>query len=99
MESQLGQSAGFDPDWTIAPGATLRDWIEETGLTVRSTAVACGRMDPERMQRIIDGKQRITKDDAARLHAGTDIPARLWLNLERRYRADLVAGKKDTTHD
>lgn len=87
----------FDPDWTIAPGATLSDWINETGLTVRSTAVACGRMDPDRMQRIIDGKQRITREDAARLQAGTGIPARLWSNLERRYRDDLRRGKTDAT--
>jgi plasmid maintenance system antidote protein VapI len=87
----------WDPDWTIAPGATLADWIEENGLSVRSTAIACGRMDPDRLQRIIDGKQKLTRDDAARLHAGTMIPARLWLNLERRYREDLKRGKIDTT--
>ena len=87
----------FDPDWTIAPGSTLADWIEENGLSVRSTATVCGRMDPERLQRIIDGKQRLTKDDAARLHAGTGISARFWLAHERRYRADLKRGKLDTT--
>lgn len=85
----------FDPDWTIKPGATLAEWIEENGLSVRSTATICGRMEPERLQRIIDGRQRITKADAARLQAGTQIPATLWLNLERRYRADLRAGKID----
>lgn len=83
----------FDRDWTVKPGATLREWIDETGLTVRSTATVCGRMDPQRLQRIIDGKQRITKDDAARLQAGTQIPATFWLNFERRYRADLRAGR------
>ena len=28
---------------------------------------------------------------------GTGIPAALWLNLERNYRADLKAGRKDST--
>lgn len=82
-----------DPDWVVAPGDTLREWIEENGLTVRSTAIGCGHMHPDRLQRIIDGKQRITRDDAARLQAGTQIPARLWLNLERALRAGLKAGK------
>jgi HTH-type transcriptional regulator/antitoxin HigA len=90
--------AEFDPDWTIAPGETLREWIEENGLTVRSTAVACGRMDAKRVQSIIDGRTRISRDDAARLQAGTGIPATLWMNLERRYREDLRRGKIDTTH-
>lgn len=88
---------GFDPDWTIAPGETLREWIEENGLSVRSTATACGRMDPDRLQGIIDAQEEITEDDASRLHAGTMIPARLWLNLERRYRQDLQRGKIDAS--
>jgi HTH-type transcriptional regulator/antitoxin HigA len=87
----------FNPDWTIAPGGTLQEWIEENGLTVRSTAVACGRMDPERLQGIIDTTVPVTEDDAARLQAGTGIPATLWLNLERRYRQDLARGKIDGT--
>lgn len=87
----------FDPDWVIRPGETLAEWIEENGLGVRSAATACGRMDPDRMRRIIDGKQKLTRDDAARLAAGTGIPASLWLNLERTYRAGLKAGKVDTS--
>jgi hypothetical protein len=31
------------------------------------------------------------------LERGTGVPARLWLNLERNYRADLDAGRADTT--
>jgi plasmid maintenance system antidote protein VapI len=85
----------MERDWTVRPGATLADWIEENGLSVRSTATICRRMDPQRLQRIIDGKQRITKADAEALHAGTQIPSSLWLALERTYRADLRAGRKD----
>lgn len=87
----------FDPDWTIAPGATLEDWMQENKLTVRSTAVACGRMDPERLAGIVDGTVSITEGDAARLQAGTGIPATLWLRLEQRYRQDLARGKIDGT--
>lgn len=87
----------FDPDWTIAPGETLREWMKEKGLPLRALATICGRMDPKRLERILDGKQRITRDDARRLEAGTQIPASLWLRLERRYRADLKAGKTDAS--
>jgi HTH-type transcriptional regulator/antitoxin HigA len=85
----------FDPDWTVKPGETLREWIEENGLTVRSTATACAHMDPAVVQGIIDGRRKITRVYAAKLQHGTGIPARLWLNLERAYRADLAAGKID----
>ncbi len=87
----------FDRDWTIAPGETLRDWCEENGLPHRTAAVACGRMPVETFERIVSGKQRITKTIAAALSHGTGIPASLWLNLERGYRADIKAGRKATT--
>jgi len=40
-------SEKFDPDWVVKPGETLREWIEENGLTVRSTATLCGHMKPD----------------------------------------------------
>jgi|1185.fasta_scaffold15409_2 HTH-type transcriptional regulator/antitoxin HigA len=89
-------NAPFDPDWTIAPGVTLDDWRQENGLGVKSAARTC-RLSPEDFERVVAGKKRITKDVAERLYAGTQIPARLWLALERRYRDDLRRGKIDTT--
>jgi plasmid maintenance system antidote protein VapI len=88
-------AVSFDPDWVVKPGETLREWIDENHLTVRAVAGMCGRMKPDRLQRIIDGKQRITRDDARRLQAATNIPATLWLKLELAYRAGLAAGKTD----
>ncbi len=89
--------SAFDPDWTIAPGETLAEWCEENRLPHSTAAVACGRMPVETFERIVSGKQRITKTLAAALAHGTGIPASLWLNLERRYRDDLKAGKADLT--
>lgn len=85
----------FDRDWTIAPGATLADWCEENNLPYRAAATACGRMPLEMFEAIVAGEQRITETIAGALHHGTGISASLWLNLERRYRADLKAGRKD----
>lgn len=88
----------FDPDWTVHPGATLRDWMEENGfvqgdrLLIRPLATACS-MESEQLQGIVDGKRRIGTVAACKLAAGTGIPARLWLNLERQHRARLAAGK------
>jgi plasmid maintenance system antidote protein VapI len=87
----------FDRDWTIAPGETLREWCEENHLPHKAAATACGRMPVEMFEAIIAGKRRITKVIAEALAHGTGIPASLWLNLERNYRADLKAGRKDTT--
>ena len=87
----------FDPDWCIAPGSTLQEWREDNQLPVKAAAKACGRMDPKMFTRIETGMERITEKLARQLEAGTQIPARLWLNMERYYRKALAAGKKDWT--
>lgn len=87
----------FDRDWVLAPGAILQDWMEENHLSVRVTAKTCA-MTPEEMQRLLDGKVRVTHVRAAKLAAGTGIPARIWVRLERSYRDGLAAGKIDATH-
>jgi plasmid maintenance system antidote protein VapI len=86
----------WDPDWVISPGETLRDWMEENHLSVRVTAKLCV-MEPGELQRVLNAKRRITPTVAAKLAAGTNIPAQLWLNLERVYRDGLAAGKTDTS--
>jgi HTH-type transcriptional regulator/antitoxin HigA len=85
----------FGPDWVVKPGATLKDWIEENGLSERVTARLCA-MEQRDIQALISGRKKITKPVAAKLEAGTQISAKLWLNLERAYRAGLKQGKKDT---
>jgi HTH-type transcriptional regulator / antitoxin HigA len=87
----------FDPDWTISPGETLRDWMEETGLSPRVTARACG-LTVEEVQGILDARTTINAYRAARLECVTMIPARLWLNLERQYRDDLRRGRTDVSN-
>jgi HTH-type transcriptional regulator/antitoxin HigA len=88
----MGEGKGFNPDWCISPGETLRDWMDENGLSARVTAKACS-LDVVVFQRILDGKQRIGLTKACKLQQGTGIPAQLWLNLERAYRQGLAEGK------
>lgn len=83
----------FNPDWVIAPGETLKEWREDNNLPLSAAAKACG-IDRGIFAKIEDGKQRITLHLADRLEYGTQIPARLWMNLERHYREGLKAGKK-----
>jgi HTH-type transcriptional regulator/antitoxin HigA len=86
----------FDPDWTIAPGETVREWLAENGLSVRVAARACG-LDVDVLERLLVGDEPLTEDIAHRLKALTLVPASFWLNAERRYRRDLELGRIDTT--
>jgi HTH-type transcriptional regulator / antitoxin HigA len=93
----------FNPDWTIAPAATLRDWMDEKGLTRGALARQCGRGESDIkagliIQDVLD-REPLLESHAEMLERGTGVPARLWLNLERNYRADLAAGRTDTTPD
>lgn len=86
----------WNPDWTLAPGATLRDWADENHLPHRVAARACG-MWPSLFRGILTGEVPITEPIAEALSHGTGITASFWLNYERRYRADLNAGRTDVT--
>jgi hypothetical protein len=91
----------FDPDWTIAPAATLRAWMKENDLTRGALAVRCGRGESDIKAGLIIqdvlNREPLLESHAEMLERGTGVPAHLWLNLERIYRADLAAGRTDTT--
>lgn len=76
----------FKPDWTIAPAATLQEWMEEQDAI----------LPDERIQEVLNRKP-LTSQHAELLEQVTGIPARFWLALEHNYRAGLAAGLKDVT--
>lgn len=84
----------FNPDWVVHPGGTLREWREENHLPPSAAAIACARMPLALYEGIEAGVEPITKTIAVALAHGTSIPATLWLNLERIFRAGLAAGKR-----
>jgi len=85
----------WNPDWVVAPGETLKEWREDYAhLPAGAAAKACGRMPLDLYQRVESGDAHITDEIAGALAHGTSIPAYLWLNLERAYRAGLAEGKK-----
>ena len=91
----------FNPDWTIAPAATLREWMKQKGLTCGQLARQCGRGEADikagLIIRDVLNREPLLESHAETLERGTGVPARVWLNLERGYRADLAAGRIDTT--
>jgi hypothetical protein len=95
----------FKPDWTIAPAAHLREWLDDNGAQPGLLASVCAGRDRERhaaalalVQEVLNRKP-LTEAHAAVLERGTFIPARMWLALEHNYRAGLAAGLKDVTDD
>jgi HTH-type transcriptional regulator/antitoxin HigA len=79
----------YEPDYAVAPGATLQETIESLGMTQRELALRTG-MAPKTINEIINGKAPITPDTAVLLERVTGVPARMWNNLESNYREQLA---------
>ena len=80
------------PEWSVPPGDTLREWCDEHGMTHEAAAEACRHMKQDTFDSILNGTVEITPLLAGALQAGTAVGAKVWLNLERQYRATLKAG-------
>lgn len=85
----------FDPDWVIAPGETLAEWLEHTGVP-ESVAQLYG-ISPKVLAGVLRGTHKIGPSLAQKLCNLTLISAPFWLALEHNYRVGLAAGKKRIT--
>ena len=75
----------FEPDYTVAPGATLQETLDEIGMSQAELAVRTNR-PKKTINEIIKGKAAITPETAIQLEHVLGIPDRMWNNLERNYR-------------
>lgn len=78
----------FEPDYAIAPGATLRETIEHLGMTQKELSKRT-ELTVQTLNRIVKGEQPITYETANRLEFATNVPASIWNNLESQYREQL----------
>lgn len=89
----------WDPDYVVAPGETLREWMDENGLTTPSIlAAGCGpRSQKGALVALIEGvlaKQPFDEMTARVLEQGTGVSVGFWMAMEHNYRTGLAAGKK-----
>lgn len=93
MTEDVHEVFPFDPDWTIAPGATLQEELTARKMTQQDLADDMDR-PPQAINEIIKGKKAITYQTALQLEKALGISAEFWMNLETRYRLDLLRGRK-----
>jgi Plasmid maintenance system antidote protein len=80
---------GFDPDYAIPPGETLKEVMESLDMTQKELSVRTG-LTVQTLNRISKGEQPITYETANKLELTTGIPARMWNNMESQYREQLT---------
>lgn len=79
-------SSTFSPDYGTCPGTTLREVLDNLGLSQSDLAERTGR-PKKTINEIVQGKAAITPETALQLERVLSIPASFWNNLERSYRA------------
>lgn len=79
----------YAPDYVVAPGTVLDDYLEASNLTQVALAERTG-MAKKTINEIIKGKSPITPETALKLERVLGRPAHFWSNLERQYQDDLA---------
>ena len=79
----------YEPDFAIPPGATLQETIDQLGIDQRELAERTG-LTAKTLNLIIKGRAPLTQQTAMLLELVTNVPARIWNNLEAEYRKRLV---------
>jgi HTH-type transcriptional regulator / antitoxin HigA len=75
---------GFNPDYGVAPGCILHDFIDAKGWTQAEFALRCGRT-PKMISEILNAKAPILPETAMIFEKVLGVPAKTWLNLESHY--------------
>jgi len=79
----------FQPDYIVAPGATLKETLEVKGISQSDFAAHTG-MAEKTISQIINGVAPITYETAERFELALGIQASFWNRREATYRAGLL---------
>ncbi len=84
---------GFEPDYAISPGETLKEVMESLNMSQKELVIRTG-LTVQSLNRIFKGNQPISYETANKLELATGVPARMWNNLEAQYREQLAKAKE-----
>lgn len=82
-----------EPDYATPPGETLREVLEDLGMTQAELAERTG-LSPKHINQVVRGVAALSPDTAALLEPVVGVPARLWNSLEASYRSQLSAQRE-----
>lgn len=82
----------------IPPGATIREQLEDRGMSQKEFASRIG-MSEKHVSRLINGEVQLTADVAYRLETVLGLPAGFWNNLEAVYREKLIKAEAENALD
>lgn len=78
----------YEPDYAVAPGATLKELLEEKGISQASLAIRSG-LSEKTISQIINGVAPVTYETAEKFEMSLGVPANFWNQRELTYRESL----------
>lgn len=87
-----GEIVAFEPDWSVAPGETLQEALDERSMSQSYLAFATG-YTPKHINQIVKGYVRITAPVALALERELDVSARFWMHRQADH--DLFLARRD----
>jgi plasmid maintenance system antidote protein VapI len=85
----MAKGREFNPDYAVAPGATLKELLEERGISQSALAVRTG-MAEKTISQIVNGIAPITYETAEKFELALGAPANFWNQRELTYRQALA---------
>ncbi len=80
----MGNQYKYNPNYAVHPGITLKELLDEKGMTAKEFAIRTAK--PEKtISKIINGKSSITPEMAVIFEKVLDIPAKFWLDKQKNY--------------
>jgi HTH-type transcriptional regulator/antitoxin HigA len=80
----MDRTNSYNPQTILHPGETLREKLEELGMSTKEFALRTG--DAEKtINAVLNGESAITQDMAIKFEIVTRIPAHFWMNNQRGY--------------
>lgn len=76
---------GFDPDYAVPPGETLKEVMESLNITQKELFLRT-ELTVHTLNHLSRGEQSITYETANKLELATGISTRMWNRLESQYR-------------
>lgn len=80
----MANDIGFQPDYEVAPGEILAEYLDTVGMSQRDLALRTG-LTPKTINEIVNAKAPVTAATAIKLERVFGRPAHFWQNLESLY--------------
>ncbi len=80
------------------PGATIKEQLEDRGMSQKEFAARMG-MSEKNISQLINGNVQLTNDTALKLEMVLGLPARFWNNLESIFREKLAKAQAENEMD